>query len=74
MITGASSGIGLAHPDLPLQIVVGGVRAGDSAVMTEEMKLFRLAHWARVEKASGLSFNREAFVALQGFVYDTEPW
>jgi putative protein-disulfide isomerase len=62
-----------AHPELPLQIVVGGVRAGDSVVMSEEMKQFRLGHWARVESASGLTFNRDAFMALENFVYDTEP-
>ncbi|TWC30543.1 putative protein-disulfide isomerase [Pseudomonas sp. SJZ079] len=62
-----------AHPELPLQIVVGGVRAGDTAVMSEEMKQFRLGHWARVESASGLTLNRDAFIALENFVYDTEP-
>jgi len=62
-----------AYLELPLQIVVGGVRAGDTAIMTDELKQFRLAHWARVESASGLSFNREAFIALENFVYDTEP-
>lgn len=62
-----------AYPQLPLQIVVGGVRAGDTAIMTDEMKQFRLGHWARVERLSGLIFNREAFVALENFVYDTEP-
>jgi putative protein-disulfide isomerase len=41
--------------------------------MSEEMKRFRLSHWHRVEKASGLPFNREAFMQLKDFVYDTEP-
>ncbi|HEY9104214.1 hypothetical protein [Chitinimonas sp.] len=62
-----------AHPDLPLHIVVGGLRAGDTTVLDDEGKNFRLGHWARVEAASGLPFNREAFLARQGFVYDTEP-
>jgi putative protein-disulfide isomerase len=62
-----------AYPELPLQIVVGGVRAGDTAIMSDEMKQFRLGHWARVESASGLTFNRAAFIALENFVYDTEP-
>jgi putative protein-disulfide isomerase len=60
-------------PELPLQIVVGGVRAGDTEVMSEDMRQFRLSHWARVEKLSGLVFNRKAFLALKDFVYDTEP-
>jgi len=61
------------HPELPLSIVLGGVRAGETAVLDDEGKQFRLGHWARVEAASGLPFNREALLARQGFVYDTEP-
>lgn len=61
------------HPDLPIEIRVGGVRAGDTEVMSDEMKRFRLGHWTRVESLSGLPFNREAFMARSGFVYDTEP-
>lgn len=62
-----------AFPGLTLQIVVGGVRAGDKSVMDETMKRFRLSHWTRVAEASGLPFNRAAFSARQGYVYDTEP-
>lgn len=62
-----------AFPEFALQIVVGGVRAGDTDVMSEDMRQFRLSHWARVEKLSGLVFNRKAFLALKDFVYDTEP-
>jgi putative protein-disulfide isomerase len=61
------------NPGLALEIRVGGVRAGDTEVLSDEMKRFRLGHWSRVETASGLPFNREAFMALKGFVYDTEP-
>lgn len=61
------------HPDLPLDIVVGGVRAGATDVLDDAGKQFRLGHWARVEASSGLPFNRAAFVARRGFVYDTEP-
>jgi len=62
-----------AHPALELEIVVGGLRAGGTEILDDAAKQFRLQHWARVEAASGLPFNREAFVARQGFVYDTEP-
>lgn len=62
-----------AEPDLSLQIVVGGLRAGGTEVLDEAGKQFRLSHWARVEAASGLPFNREALMAREGFVYDTEP-
>lgn len=61
------------HPDLPLEIVVGGVRAGATDLLDDEGKQFRLAHWARVEANSGLPFNRAAFLARANFVYDTEP-
>lgn len=61
------------HPGLPLDIVVGGVRAGATDVLDDAGKQFRLGHWARVEASSGLPFNREALVARRGFVYDTEP-
>jgi putative protein-disulfide isomerase len=61
------------HPELGLEIVVGGLRAGGTELLTDAGKQFRLTHWARVEAASGLPFNREAFMALDNFVYDTEP-
>jgi putative protein-disulfide isomerase len=61
------------HPNLPLQILVGGVRAGATDLLDESGKQFRLAHWARVEQASGLPFNRDAFMGRENFVYDTEP-
>lgn len=61
------------HPELPVRIVVGGLRAGATDVLDDAGKRFRLQHWARVEQASGLPFNRDALMARQGFVYDTEP-
>jgi putative protein-disulfide isomerase len=61
------------RPELALQILVGGVRAGATDLLDDSGKQFRLTHWARVEEASGLPFNREAFMARQNFVYDTEP-
>ncbi|HYD58822.1 MAG TPA: DsbA family protein [Noviherbaspirillum sp.] len=60
-------------PDMPLRIVVGGLRAGNTKVMDEAMKTYMLSHWTRVAAASGLPFHREALSARQGFVYDTEP-
>jgi len=61
------------HPDMSLEIVVGGLRAGATDVLDDAGKRFRLEHWARVEQASGLPFNRDGLMARQGFVYDTEP-
>lgn len=62
-----------AVPRIQLEIVVGGLRAGATDVLDDAGKQFRLTHWARVEEASGVAFNREAFKARQGFVYNTEP-
>lgn len=61
------------HPELELQILVGGVRAGATDLLDETGKQFRLGHWARVEEASGLPFNRAALMGRENFVYDTEP-
>lgn len=61
------------HPALELEIVVGGVRAGATDVLDTAGKQFRLGHWARVEAHSGLPFNRDALLARENFVYDTEP-
>jgi putative protein-disulfide isomerase len=61
------------HPELDFEIVLGGLRAGGTELLTDAGKQFRLGHWARVEAASGLPFNREAFMKLENFVYDTEP-
>lgn len=61
------------HPDIPLEIIVGGLRAGATDILDDEGKQFRLSHWTRVEAASGLPFNRDGLMARQNFVYDTEP-
>lgn len=61
------------HPNLALEIVLGGLRPGGIELLTNEGKQFRLAHWARVEAVSGLPFNRAAFMKLENFIYDTEP-
>lgn len=61
------------HPELPLQIIVGGLRVGGTEVLDQAGKQFRLAHWARVGAASGLPFNREGLMARENFIYDTEP-
>lgn len=60
-------------PEMKLEIVVGGLRAGGTEVLDQKGKEFRLMHWARVEQASGLPFNREGLMARKDFVYDTEP-
>ena len=61
------------HPEMSLEIVLGGLRAGATDVLDDAGKRFRLTHWAKVEQASGLPFNREGLMARTNFVYDTEP-
>lgn len=61
------------HPELALEIMVGGVRTGATDVLDDHGKQFRLRHWDRVEENSGLPFNRKALLARENFVYDTEP-
>jgi putative protein-disulfide isomerase len=60
-------------PELEVQIVLGGIGAGSTQVLDDAGKQFRLTHWARVEQASGVEFNRDALLARKNFVYDTEP-
>ena len=62
-----------ALPTLALEVVVGGLRPGETAVMPRAQRVARLEHWSRVEAASGLPFNRDAFLANDQLVYDTEP-
>ncbi|NML59855.1 DsbA family protein [Massilia sp. RP-1-19] len=61
------------HPMLPLTLLMGGVRAGATDLLDHAGKQFRLGHWAMVEEKSGRPFNRDAFVARENFVYNTEP-
>lgn len=61
------------RPDAEIKIILGGLRAGATDILDDAGKQFRLHHWAKVEEASGLPFNREGLMARDGFVYDTEP-
>ncbi|CAN7418790.1 DsbA family protein [Acidovorax delafieldii] len=61
------------RPEMQLDIVTGGLRAGATEVLDDAGKRLRLFHWAKVEAQTGLSFDREALLARRGFVYDTEP-
>lgn len=60
-------------PGFDLDIQLAGIWAGGRDVLDDAAKQFRLDHWVRVEAASGAVFNRQAFLARQGFVYDTGP-
>lgn len=58
--------------DVPLEIVVGGLRANNTKLMDEELKATLLSHWRHVEEASGLPFSDQA-LSHDGFIYNTEP-
>ena len=59
-------------PDVPLEIVVGGLRANNTKLMDEELKTTLLSHWRHVEEASGLPFS-DKVLSDAGFIYNTEP-
>jgi putative protein-disulfide isomerase len=57
---------------LPLDVVMGGLRAGNTEPMHERDKATIREHWTRVGAATGQPFDL-AFFDRAGFVYDTEP-
>lgn len=61
------------RPDLPMRIVVGGLRPGPNAKVVDDRMVEHLStHWAHVEAASGQPFDR-TLLERPGWVYDTEP-
>jgi putative protein-disulfide isomerase len=57
---------------LPLDLVMGGLRAGNTEPMRDQDKAFIRNSWTRVGAATGQPFDL-SFFDRQGFVYDTEP-
>jgi putative protein-disulfide isomerase len=57
---------------LPIRLVLGGLRPGETTPMTEEARTRLRGHWVRVTEASGQPFGAAA-LATPGFVYDTDP-
>jgi len=55
-----------------LQLVMGGLRAGNTAAMRQQDKDFIREAWTRVSAATGQPFDF-SFFDRDGFVYDTEP-
>jgi putative protein-disulfide isomerase len=60
------------RPDLGLDLLMGGLRAGNTEPMSEAFRGMLRGHWAHVAEVSGLPFS-EAIFDTPGFVYDTEP-
>jgi putative protein-disulfide isomerase len=57
---------------LPLDLVMGGLRAGNSEPMRDKDKELIRNSWTRVGAATGQPFDL-AFFDRESFVYDTEP-
>jgi len=60
------------HPEARVDLVMGGLRAGNTEPMSDAFKDMLRGHWGHVAKASGLPFP-EAILERQDFIYDTEP-
>jgi putative protein-disulfide isomerase len=62
-----------AHPELPLRIVVGGLRPGPNAqTVGAEFAASLAHHWEDVQRRSGQPFDR-TLLDDHGWLYDTEP-
>lgn len=57
---------------LPMRIVMGGLRAGNTRPMRDTDKDYIRNAWTKVGTATGRPFDM-AFFEREGFVYDTEP-
>ena len=64
--------IAARHPELPIRLILGGLRPFTQSVMDEAAKKTTREHWEHVAKASGQPFDYRFFDRV-GFVYDTEP-
>lgn len=57
---------------LPVRVVMGGLRAGNTKEMTARDREYIRGAWTRVGEASGQSFDF-SFFDREHFTYDTEP-
>ena len=58
--------------NLPVRLVLGGLRPGNTSAMTAADRADIRQHWEHVHKASGQLFDFR-FFEREAFVYDTEP-
>jgi putative protein-disulfide isomerase len=58
--------------DLPIRLVLGGLRPGTDRPMTEEAKVEVRHHWEQVAAMTGQPFDY-GFFDRSGFLYDTDP-
>ena len=57
---------------LPVKLMMGGLRAGNTRAMRAEDKDYIRKAWSTVGPATGRAFDM-AFFDREGFIYDTEP-
>jgi putative protein-disulfide isomerase len=57
---------------LPVRVLMGGLRPGTTEPMVDGMKADISGHWKHVQQATGQPFDL-TFFDREGFVYDTEP-
>ena len=57
---------------LPIRLVLGGLRPGETTPMTDEARDRLRDHWGHVTEASGQPFGATA-LSTPGFIYDTDP-
>jgi putative protein-disulfide isomerase len=60
------------HPQLPIQMFMGGLQPGNRIPMSADGKREIRQHWEHVREASGQPFNWD-FFEREDFIYDTEP-
>lgn len=60
------------RPELPLSLIMGGLRAGNTRAIDAGTRDTVLHHWHEVAAASGQPFRFDGALP-DGFVYDTEP-
>jgi len=59
-------------PDVPLELIVGGLRAYNTKPMDAELRATLQTHWKKVGETTGLPFS-DTGLQIENFVYDTEP-
>ncbi len=57
---------------LPMRVLMGGLRPGTTEPKGDEMKAEISGHWKHGQQAQGQPYDL-AFIDRDGFVYDTEP-
>jgi len=58
--------------DLPVRLLLGGLRPGTTEAMDEATRSMIREHWGHVQERTGQPFDF-TFFDRDGFVYDTEP-